>query len=81
MAQLSEQPADVLERIRGAGGGVLHVHVAMFVTVVAIAVGFAAPACANDRPSDPFGNHTIKLNNETPLVEMWESLRDQNAAR
>jgi predicted transglutaminase-like cysteine proteinase len=77
MAQLSEQPADVLERIRGARGGVLHVHVAIFVTVVAIVVGFAAPTCANDRPSDPFGNHTIKLNNETPLVEMWESLRDQ----
>jgi len=77
MAQLSEQPADVLERIQGTGGGVLHVHVAIFVTIVAIVVGFAAPASANDRPSDPFGNHTIKLNNETPLVEMWESLRDQ----
>jgi predicted transglutaminase-like cysteine proteinase len=77
MARLSEQPADVLERIRGTGGGVLHVHVAIFVTIVAVVVGFAAPASANDRPSDPFGNHTIKLNNETPLVEMWESLRDQ----
>jgi hypothetical protein len=48
-------------------------HVA-FVTVVAIVVGFAAPTCASDRPSDPFGNQTIELNKETPLVEMWESL-------
>jgi predicted transglutaminase-like cysteine proteinase len=77
MAQLSEQLADVLERTRGADGGVPNMHVAIFVTVVAIVVGFAAPACANDRPSDPFGNQTIELNNETPLVEMWESLRDQ----
>jgi hypothetical protein len=50
---------------------------AIFVTVVAIVVGFAAPICANDRPSDPFGNQTIELNKEAPLVEMWESLRDQ----
>jgi predicted transglutaminase-like cysteine proteinase len=77
MAQLSEQLADVLERTRGADGGVLHRHAAIFVTVVAIVVGFTAPAYANDRPSDPFGNHTIKLNNESPLVEMWESLSDQ----
>jgi hypothetical protein len=50
-------------------------HIAAFITVVAIVVGFAAPTCANDRPSDPFGNQTIELNKETPLVEMWESLR------
>jgi predicted transglutaminase-like cysteine proteinase len=52
-------------------------HVAIFVTVVAIVVGFAAPTCANDRPSDPFGNHTIELNRDAPLVEIWESLRDK----
>jgi hypothetical protein len=52
-------------------------HVAIFATVVAIVVCFAAPTCANDRPSDPFGDHTVKLNNEAPLFEMWESLRDQ----
>jgi predicted transglutaminase-like cysteine proteinase len=52
-------------------------HVARFVTVVAIVVAFAAPTSANDRPSDPFGNHTIELNNEAPLVEIWESLRDK----
>ena len=50
---------------------------AIFVTAVAIVVGFAAPTWANDRPSDPFGNHTVELNNGTPLFEMWESLRDQ----
>src|SRR5262249_23443841 len=64
-------------RTRCADGGVLNMHVAIFVTVVAIVVGFAAPTCANDRPSDPFGNHAIELNKEAPLVEMWESLRDQ----
>ena len=36
-------------------------HIAAFVTVVAIVVGFAAPTCANDRPSDPFGNYTVEL--------------------
>jgi predicted transglutaminase-like cysteine proteinase len=45
--------------------------------IVAILLGFSAPSLANDRPSDPFGNHTIELNNEAPLVETWESLRDQ----
>jgi predicted transglutaminase-like cysteine proteinase len=45
--------------------------------VVAILLGFTAPSPANDRPSDPFGNHTIELNDEAPLVEKWESLRDQ----
>src|SRR5215467_14570533 len=54
-----------------------NMHVAIFVTAVAIVVGFAVPTCADDRPSDPFGNHTIELNKETPLVEIWESLRDQ----
>jgi hypothetical protein len=77
MGQLSEQFAGLLERTRCADGGVLNIHVAMFVTVVAIMIGFAVPTYANDRPSDPFGNHTIELNKEAPLVEMWESLRDQ----
>ena len=52
-------------------------HTAALVTVVAIVVGFAAPTRAIDRPSDPFGNQTFGLNKETPLVEMWESLKDQ----
>jgi predicted transglutaminase-like cysteine proteinase len=52
-------------------------HVAVFVTVVAVVVGLSVPAPADDRPSDPFGNHTAELNKETPLVEIWEFLRDQ----
>src|SRR5215472_6578397 len=52
-------------------------HVAIFVTAAAIVVGFAVPTCADDRPSDPFGNHTVELNDGTPLFEILESLRDQ----
>ena len=52
-------------------------HTAAFVTVVAIVVGFAAPTCANDRPSDPFGNYTVEMNEEAYLFGVWESLRDQ----
>ena len=53
-------------------------HIAVFVTVVGIVVGFAPPTWAVDRPIDPFGNHTIELNNvQAPLVEIWESLRDK----
>ena len=50
---------------------------AVYVTVLAIVFGFAVPASAEDRPSDPFGNHTIELNKEAPLVSIWESLKDQ----
>ena len=77
MAKLSEQLADLSVRAGCGDEGVLIMHVAKFVAVVAIVVGFAAPTSANDRPSDPFGNHTIELNNEAPLVEIWESLRDK----
>jgi len=52
-------------------------HIAVFVTVVATVIGFAVPTSADDRPGDPFGNHTIELNNEAPLVAIWEFLRDQ----
>ena len=52
-------------------------HMAIFVTVIAIGVGFAVPASADDRPSDPFGNHTAELSKEASLVEIWEFLRDQ----
>ena len=77
MAQFSEQLADLSERTRCADGRVLNMHVAIFVTVVAIVVGFAAPTCANDRPSDPFGNYTVQMNEEAYLFGVWESLRDQ----
>src|SRR5258708_10389597 len=50
---------------------------AVYVAVLAIVFGFAVPASADDRPSDPFGNHTIELNKEARLFEIWESLRDQ----
>ena len=40
MAQLSEQLADLSERTRCADRGVLNMHVAIFVTAVAIVVGF-----------------------------------------
>jgi predicted transglutaminase-like cysteine proteinase len=77
MGKLSEQFADLSVWARCADEGVVKLHLAIFVTVVAIVVGFAAPTSANDRPSDPFGNHTIELNKEAPLVEIWESLRDK----
>jgi len=49
---------------------------AIFVTV-AIVVGLVFPAPADERPSDPFGNHTTELNRDAPLVGIWESLRDK----
>ena len=52
-------------------------RIAAFVTVVAIVLSFAVQTSADDRPSDPFGNHTIELNNEAALVETWETLRDK----
>jgi hypothetical protein len=51
--------------------------VTVYVMVLAIVVGFAVPASAGDRPSDPFGNHTIELDKEAALFAIWESLRDQ----
>jgi predicted transglutaminase-like cysteine proteinase len=52
-------------------------HIAAFVTVLAFVVSFATPTFASDRPSDPFGNHTIELNDEAPLFEVWKFLNDQ----
>jgi hypothetical protein len=52
-------------------------HTAAFITVLAFAVSFSTPTSANDRPGDPFGNHTIELNNEAPLFEVWKFLSDQ----
>ena len=51
-------------------------RVALFATVVAVVVGFALPASAEERPSDPFGGHTIEINNkEAAFVGIWETLR------
>jgi len=53
-------------------------RVQILITIVAVAVGFALPASAADRPSDPFGNDTIEINNkEAPLVKIWDSLGHQ----
>jgi predicted transglutaminase-like cysteine proteinase len=51
--------------------------VTVYVMVLAIVVGFAVPTSADERPSDPFGNHTIDLDKEATLFAIWESLRDQ----
>jgi predicted transglutaminase-like cysteine proteinase len=57
--------------------GVLNMPMAVYVTVLAIVFGFAMPASAEDRPSDPFGNDTIELNKEADLVSIWEAHKDQ----
>jgi hypothetical protein len=49
---------------------------AIFLTV-AIMVGLVVPAPADERPGDPFGNHTAELKKDAPLVSTWESLRDK----
>ena len=49
----------------------------VYVMVLAIVFGFALPTSADERPSDPFGNHTIELDKEAILFAIWESLRDQ----
>jgi predicted transglutaminase-like cysteine proteinase len=51
---------------------------AVFVIIVAVVVSFAVAASADDRPSDPFGDHTIELK-EGPLVEIWSAVRDELA--
>jgi len=57
--------------------GGLNMHIAAVVTVIAIVVGYVLPTSADDRPSDPFGNHTIELNDDAPLVPIWKFLRNQ----
>jgi predicted transglutaminase-like cysteine proteinase len=53
-------------------------RVSILAMVVAVLVGFALPAFADERPSDPFGSQTIEITNkEAPLVEIWDSLRHQ----
>jgi len=44
---------------------------------VAIVVGLVFPALGDERPSDPFGNHTAELNKDAPLVGIWESMKDK----
>jgi predicted transglutaminase-like cysteine proteinase len=45
------------------------------VTVLVFVVCFTAPTCADERPSDPFGNYTTELNRDAPLVRIWEFLK------
>lgn len=47
------------------------------VVTILVLAGFALPTSANDRPKDPFGNHTVELDKEAALFATWESLRDQ----
>jgi predicted transglutaminase-like cysteine proteinase len=51
-------------------------NVAASLTVLALVVGFVTPISADDRPGDPFGNHTAELNSGT-LFATWEFLKDQ----
>ena len=51
-------------------------RVAILATVVAVGVGFGLPAFAGERPSDPFGNHTIEIK-EGPLVRIRQTIRHQ----
>lgn len=44
---------------------------------VAIMVGLVLPTLGDERPSDPFGNHTAELNKDAPLVGIWDSLKDK----
>jgi predicted transglutaminase-like cysteine proteinase len=66
-----------IQRLSRATEGVQKMRVAILATVVAVVVGFASPASADERPSDPFGNHTTEINKDAPLVRIWESLRHQ----
>ena len=45
--------------------------------LLAILVGLAVPARADERPTDPFGNYTTDLNKDAPLVSIWKSLIDK----
>jgi predicted transglutaminase-like cysteine proteinase len=52
-------------------------HIPLLATVLAIVLAFAVPTLAADRPSGPFGNHTIELDKEATLFSVWEALRDR----
>jgi predicted transglutaminase-like cysteine proteinase len=53
-------------------------HITIIVAVFAILMALVvAPATANERPKDPFGNHTTQLDEDNALVKIWDFLRDQ----
>lgn len=43
--------------------------------IVLTTAWLSVPVNADDRPSDPFGNHTAKLNEDLPIAKMWDLLR------
>jgi predicted transglutaminase-like cysteine proteinase len=46
-------------------------------TALIAAVGFALPAVGQERPGDPFGNHTVEIKEETTLGNIWASLQNR----
>jgi predicted transglutaminase-like cysteine proteinase len=52
-------------------------NIALLFTAGTILVGLVPTAAADERPADPFGNHTIELNKDAPLVGIWGSLKDK----
>ena len=55
----------------------LNIALAILFIVAAILVAFGLPAAADERPLDPFGNHTTELNKDSPLAGIWTSVRDK----
>jgi predicted transglutaminase-like cysteine proteinase len=55
----------------------LNMALAVLLTTGAILVGFMFPAAADERPRDPFENHTIELNKDAILATIWVLLRDK----
>ncbi len=53
----------------------LNMALALLLTAAAILVGFVLPDASDERPADPFGNHTTELNNDARLASIWASLR------
>jgi predicted transglutaminase-like cysteine proteinase len=54
-----------------------NIALAILFTVGAILVGFGLPTAADERPVDPFGNHTTGLSNDDPLAGIWASVRNK----
>jgi predicted transglutaminase-like cysteine proteinase len=65
-------------RITNGNDRLSSMRIAVLIAVVAVTAGFLVlPARAEERPSDPFENHTAELSKDAPLVGIWESLRAQ----
>jgi predicted transglutaminase-like cysteine proteinase len=55
----------------------LNTALAVLFTAGIIFVGLVLPIAAEERPADPFGNHTTELNKDVPLAEIWVALRER----